>query len=743
MKKLLFLVIGLTISLGATGAKKRAEQPLPADPTPRIIEIATENTAMLLTVGEKGDLLFRYYGKRIADPTPILEKRLTRRVDFCTDPQAYTAQGGREQRRASLAVTHSDGDLNTELRYVSHEVKSEKGVTTTTITTSDSKLPFDVRLVYKAYEAEDVIVAHSEITNREAGEVKLRNYYSANVALIADRYYLTQFYGQWAREMFMSETQLVKGVKTIYSQKHVRGVQLENPSFMIALDTPLNENHGNVVAGALAWTGNFDLSFEVDDFDWLNIRSGINPYSAEYSLAPGESFVTPDAIFTFSSEGSGQASRNLHDWARRDGVYNPQALRPTLLNSWEGAYFDFDAAVCKQMIDDAADMGLELFVLDDGWFGNKYPRNNARQGLGDWEVNEAKLPAGIDDIAAYAVSKGLRFGIWIEPEMISPKSELAERHPEWVVGSHNGREMTTTRQQWILDLSNPEVQDFVFGVFDRTMKLSKHISYIKWDANRHVENVGSTFLNDQEQSEFWVKYTRGLYSVYERIRKAYPDVVIQACASGGGRVEYGALKYHDEVWTSDDTDAYTRIFIQYGMSHIYPSLVMGSHVSAVPNHQTGSITPLKFRFDMAMSGRLGMELQPKDLSSEEKAFARKAIADYKELRSTINYGDLYRLHSPYDEKGYSSSMYVEKDKSRAVIFTFRFKYAGRDADCLLKLNGLDPAKRYRIREINLTDKPVFWGDGKEFSGEYLVNEGLNLSLRKVFASSVHVVEEVR
>jgi alpha-galactosidase len=743
MKKLLLLLIGVIISLGSVYAKK-AEMPLTIDKTPRFIEIATENTAMLLTVDKRGELLFRYYGKRIADPTPILHKRLVRRSDFCTDPQAYTAQGGREQRRAALAVTHSDGDLNTELRYVSHDVKRENGVTTTTIVTADTKLPFDVRLVYKAYEAEDVIVCHSEITNREKGAVKLRNYYSANVSLIADRYYLTQFHGQWAREMFISEAQLTKGIKTISSFKHVRGVQLENPSFMVSLDAPLNENHGNVVAGALAWTGNFDLSFEVDDFEWLNILSGINPYSAEYSLSSGETFVTPEAIFTFSSEGSGQASRNLHDWARRDGVYSPTTLRPTLLNSWEGAYFKFNAEICKQMIDDAADMGLELFVLDDGWFGNKYPRNNARQGLGDWDVNHTKLPAGIDDIASYAVSKGLKFGIWIEPEMVNPKSELAEKHPEWVVGN-NGREQTTTRRQWILDLSNPEVQEFVFGVFDRTMKLSKHISYIKWDANRHIENVGSAYLGNNEQSEFWVRYTQGLYKVYERIRKAYPNVVIQACASGGGRVEYGALKYHDEVWTSDNTDAYTRIFIQYGMSHIYPSLVMGSHVSAVPNHQNGSVTPLKFRFDMAMSGRLGMELQPKDLSAEEKAFARMVIANYKELRSTINYGDLYRLHSPYDGKGYSSFMYVDKDKSRAVVYTFRFNYSGRDSQCVIKLNGLDPQKRYRIREINLLgkSKPIFWGEGKELGGEYLINDGMNFKLNNVFTSSVHVVEEVK
>ena len=743
MKKFTLLLAMALLSAAPTSAKKAKSEPLTIDPTPRVIEIATDRTSMVLTVDEDGSLMFDYYGKKLDDPTPFLSKKSYRRVDFCTDPMAYITQGGREQRQASLAVTHSDGDLNTKLGYVSHTVDSRGSAVVTTIQLTDSKMPFDVRLVYEAYPSQDVIVAHSEITNRETGNVRLRNYFSANISLTADRYYLTQFGGAWAREMSMFESELTRGIKSISSQKQVRAVQLENPSFMLSLNRPLDENTGEVVAGALAWSGNFDLSFEVDDFDILNIRAGINPYSAEYTLHTGETFITPDVILTYSGEGAGEASRNLHDWAREcGGVYDAENACPTLLNSWEGAYFDFDPTVLKHMIDDAADMGLEMFVLDDGWFGNEFPRNSTKQGLGDWQVNLAKLPGGIDEIASYAVSKGLKFGIWIEPEMISPRSELARKHPDWVVGRNTGREMTTTRNQWILDLSNPEVQDFVFGVFDNTMKLSPHISYIKWDANRHVENAGSPYLGADEQSMFWVKYTQGLYNVYKRIREAYPDVIIQACASGGGRVEYGALRYNDEAWTSDNTDARTRVFIQYGTSHIYPSVMMGSHVSTVPNHQTGGITPLKFRFDVAMSGRLGMELQPKHLSDKEKAFARNAIATYKQLRPTIMHGDLYRLHSPYEKGNYASLMYVEKDKSRAVMFTYCFEYRGRDTVCRLKLTGLDPERKYRLREVNVEDKPVFWGEGMVFSGEYLIDEGVNLPLTKRYTSAVFVLEAV-
>ena len=330
------------------------------------------------------------------------------------------------------------------------------------------------------------------------------------------------------------------------------------------------------------------------------------------------------------------------------------------------------------MIDDAASMGLEMFVLDDGWFGNKYPRNNSNAGLGDWQVNAAKLPEGIDHIASYAHSKGLKFGIWIEPEMVNPKSELAEKHPDWIVRPPK-REAPTTRNQWLLDLTNPKVQDFVFGVFDNTMKLSDKIDYIKWDANRNANNVGSAYLPADEQSR-----------------------------------------------------------IQYGTSLFYPAVVMGSHVSATPNHQTGNITPIKFRFDMACAGRLGMELQPRQMTDEERQFARRAIASYKEYRDIVMQGDLYRIGTPYDKSGCYGLMYVSKDRKQAVLFTYSLRYQGRSLIPKFRLQGLDPKTGYTIRELNV-DKSRNWFDGKTFSGEMLSNAGINPSMPKIYDSGVFLL----
>ena len=332
----------------------------------------------------------------------------------------------------------------------------------------------------------------------------------------------------------------------------------------------------------------------------------------------------------------------------------------------------------------------------------------------------------------------MKFGIWIEPEMVNPRSELAEKHPDWIVKAGN-REIPRMRNQWLLDLSNPKVQDFVFSVFDNTMKLSPNIDYIKWDANRHVENAGSEYLPEDKQSHFWIDYTQGFYKVMERIRAKYPDVLIQACASGGGRVEFGAMKYFNEVWTSDNTEALSRTRIQYGTSLFYPATVMGSHVSATPNHQTGNITPIKFRFDIACAGRLGMELQPKRMDDAEKRFARKAVASYKAYRDIVMEGDLYRIGTPYDDTGYYGMMYVSKDKKKAVLFTYCIRYQSRTLIPKFRLHGLDAKTRYTVREQK-TDKKRFWFDGGTFTGEYLANAGINPNLSKIYDSAVFVLE---
>lgn len=707
----------------------------------QLIDIRTDDMSMVLAARSGGEVYFRHFGGRIDDPAPLSDYKSSRRADHGTDDLAYPAMGGRNFREPALRVTHADGDMNTDLRYVSHTSRqlADPNVTETVVKMSDSSQALDVELVFTAYARENVITTHAVIRNREQGPVTLHSFYSSALTLKADKYLLTHLYGAWAREAQVDHTLLTHGSKSIESMREVRTTHTENPSFMLTLGSDaFSENCGEVIAGALAWSGNFRLNFEVDEYDALTILAGANPNASEYRLRPGESFTTPEMIYTHSLRGAGGASRNLHDWGRNYGVYHAERVVPTLLNSWEGAYFDFDAKVLKQMIDDAASMGLEMFVLDDGWFGNKYPRNAANAGLGDWQVNQKKLPAGIDDIASYAHRKGLKFGIWIEPEMVNPKSELAEKHPDWIVRPPK-RDAPETRRQWLLDLSNPAVQDFVFETFDNTMKLSDKIDYIKWDANRNANNVGSAYLPADEQSHFWIDYAQGFYRVMERIRAKYPDVLIQACASGGGRVEYGALKYFDEFWTSDNTEALSRARIQYGTSLFYPAVAMGSHVSAVPNHQTGNVTPIKFRFDMACAGRLGMELQPKQMTDAEKEFARRAIASYKEYRDIVMQGDLYRIGTPYDESGSYGVLYVSKDKRQAVLFAYSLHYQGRSLIPKFRLDGLDPKTGYAVRELNV-DKPRFWFDGKTLSGELLMNAGINPHLSKIYDSAVFVLK---
>lgn len=706
-----------------------------------VINVRTQGISMILRAEDDGRLTTLHFGGAIDDASALMDYDNGIHKGHGSPYETYPAEGWRVFNEPALAITHRNGDLNTELRYVSHEsrVLSDNNITETVIHLADAAEGTEVDLVYTAYAKQDIITSHSVIRNKEKGTIALRSYYSSALPIRADKFLLTHLYGTWANEARVAHTELTRGTKSIESRKGVRATHTENPAFMISLDTDtFSENDGDVIAGVLAWSGNFKLNFELTEFNILNILAGANPYAGEYKLAKGESFTTPEMIWTFSSNGAGQASRNLHRWARDYWMHIGYDMVPTLLNSWEGAYFDFNAKTLTDMIDDAADMGLEMFVLDDGWFGNKYPRNAANAGLGDWQVNAAKLPEGIDFIASHAHEKGLKFGIWIEPEMVNPKSELYEKHPDWIV-KDNVHETPLQRNQYLLDLTNPKVQDFVFEVFDNTLKLSDKIDYIKWDANRHVENVGSSSLGSDEQSMFWVKYVQGLYSVMERIRAKYPDIMIQSCASGGGRVEYGALKYFDEFWTSDDTEALVRTRIQYGTSLFYPANVMGSHVSDVPNHQTGNITPMKFRFDIACAGRLGMELQPKKMTDSEKAFAKRAIESYKEYRDIIMNGDLYRIGSPYDKSGAYGLMYVTPDKKKAVFFAYCISYDTRFSAPQLRLSGLSETADYRITELNV-DKSASWFSGKVLPGSMLMNKGVNPPLKKVYDSAIFLLE---
>ena len=703
---------------------------------PRAIAVETAGTQLVLQVDARGTVNTVHYGAPAGDPAQFIGFNQGGHHNFDA-PSAYPTAGGRFNGLDALHVRYSDGNHNTELYYTSHEVQARDGVTTTTVHLKDYVTALEVDLVYDAYVPEDVILMHTVIRNCGKKDVELRNAASASLNLTPGKYLLTHFYGGWATEMQIDQTLLTHDTKVIETRRGTQTTQGNNPSFLLSCGGSFSETDGEAIAGALAWSGNFRISFEIDQSDRLNIVSGINPFASAYPLRAGQSFTTPEMIYTWSCNGAGGASRNMHRWARKYGVWKGGQVNPTLLNSWEGAYFSFTTETLLRMMDDAAGMGLEMFVLDDGWFGNNYPRNNDDAGLGDWEVNVSKLPEGVDYLAQHAHEKGLKFGIWIEPEIVNPRSDLAHAHPEWVVQSP-GREIYQGRNQWVLDLSNPAVEDFVFGIFDRTMQLAPNIDYIKWDCNRVIQSFGSPYLG-AEQDRFYVEYTQGLYNVMRRIREKYPKVIVQCCSSGGGRVDYGALKYCNEVWTSDNTDALSRVYMQYAQTMIYPACIMASHVSTVPNHQTGNVTPLKFRFDIACAGRLGLELQPKYFTDQDRATVDRCIASYKQYRDLVFSGDLYRIASPFDGS-YYGLMYVSPDKKRAVVYTYCIHFEPRTVGGkVFRLQGLNPACKYKVVEQNV-DRSCWWGNGQAFTGDFLMGGGFDPTLYGLYSSAVFVLE---
>ena len=534
----------------------------------------------------------------------------------------------------------------------------------------------------------------------------------------------------------MDEEKLTNGQKVIANKDGLANTETDNPSFMLSLDGKPQEETGKVFGGVLAWSGNYKLKLDVRNTA-LNIIVGMNEESSQYILEPKETFVTPEFAMTYSTNGKGGVSRAFHHWARQYKMNQGERLHDILLNSWEGVYFKVNQKGMDEMMEAFSAMGGELFVMDDGWFGNKYPRNGGNSSLGDWEVCKEKLPEGIEGLLASARKHHIKFGIWIEPEMSNTKSELFEKHPDWILKIDN-RPLSTGRgkTQVVLDLTNPKVQDFVFGVVNNLMTNYPEIAYMKWDDNCSLLDYGSSYLPKNKQSHLYIEYNRGLQKVLQRIRAKYPELVMQLCAGGGARVNYGLLPYFDEFWTSDDTDALQRIYMQWGVSGFFPAIAMASHVSADKNHQTGRRIPLKFRFDVAMSGRLGMEIQ--DMNDVDKAFSKRAIAAYKDIRPVVQFGDLYRLVSPYDNKGVSSLMYVTSEKNKAVFYAYKISHFINMVIPKVCMNGLDPSKNYRLVDLTPVDssKPCDL-NGKIISGKILMEEGIALkSLLKSEYSSL-------
>ena len=684
-----------------------------------LIIIETKRTALVYRVND--DVVNCYYfGERLGDYQVFQSLTTPARGPLLS---SYKGQNFNEP---ALRVTHHDGVLSTELKYLEHEIKPvSEGMTQTVITLKDKVYDFFIKVHFEAYHDEDIISMSTTLENQEPGPVMLYDYASGYLPLRAGKYFLTSFHGEWYAEMNLQQEELTRGVKILDSKHGTRSTHKLSPTFILGLDQPAAENTGHLVAGTVAWSGNWSLVFEKQVNETLQCLGGVNSYGSEWALSPGNSFETPQFLFTYSAQGKGRASRNFHRWARQYGVFDGETVRPTLLNNWEGTYFDFDEKKIEDIIEDGAEIGVEMFVLDDGWFGNKYPRDHDGAGLGDWEVNRKKLPNGIGSLVKKTQAHGIKFGIWIEPEMVNPASELFEKHPDWILQEPT-RDTYRQRNQYVLDMGRPAVQNFVFGVVDRLLSEYPGISYIKWDANSHFSNVGSTYLPQDKQGFVNIAYTQGLYQVLDRIRIKYPDVIMQVCASGGGRVDYGSLPYFHEFWTSDDTDALQRIFIQWGTSHFFPAIAMAAHVSATPGHLTKRVLPIKFRFDVAMTGRLGVELQPSQMSDDEKEFSKMALKTYKEItRPVVQLGDLYRLVSPY-EHNIASLMYVSSDKDRAILFAFHHHFRFGDMFDNIRPQGLDPNAQYKVRDINVLDPARKQWSETTYSGEFLMKHGFNV-----------------
>lgn len=690
-----------------------------------IIRISTRHLDLVLQVAENARLYQTYLGDKLLHEEDL--SRLKWQVHAASDVsvsergwEVYSGSGNEDFFEPALAVTHADGNPSTWLYYVSSSTHAVDGGTQTDILLRDDKYPLEVTLHYVAYPEEDVIKTWSEIRHQEKKAVNLSAYASAMLYFSAPSYYLTEFSGDWAKEVQMSSQPLQFGKKVIDTKLGSRAAMHTQPFFMLGLGQPVQENQGAVLMGTLGWTGNFRFTFEVDNVGNLRVIPAINPYASVYALNRNEVFVTPEFIFTLSDEGTGKGSRNLQQWARKYQLKEGMGDRMSLLNNWENTAFDFDQRILGDLMKEAKDLGVDMFLLDDGWFGNKYPRKDDRAGLGDWEVTADKLPEGIPGLIRSAEEAGVKFGIWIEPEMVNPKSELFEKHPDWVIHYPN-REVYYYRNQLVLDLCNPEVQDYVYGVIDKLLKENPEIAYFKWDCNSPITNIYSPYLKNQ-QGRLYIDHVRGIYEVMKRVKENYGHVPMMLCSGGGARCDYEALKYFTEFWCSDNTDPVERVYIQWGFSHFFPTKAMCAHVTSW-NEQAS----VKFRTDVASMCKLGFDLGLHKLNGEELEYCRQAIQNWNRLKPVILDGQQYRLVSPY-ESNHMAVNYVNADQTQAVLFAYDVYPRFKEKLFPVKLQGLDPNKRYLVKEINLmpgtqSEKEF---DGKVFSGDYLMKVGLEV-----------------
>lgn len=639
-------------------------------------------------------------------------------------PQEYPGYGSTDLRTPAVELQFSDGTSATDFRYESHNiyagknklnnlpatyVEDENEAMTLELTLVDSLKNVKLILSYSVFEEFDAITRSVKIINESNEDVNINRVLSANVDFRDSDYELIQLSGAWARERHIIRKEIRSGSQSIESRRGSSS-HAQNP-FMALVRKDTTEQHGEVYGFSLIYSGNFLANVEVDMYENARAQIGINPFDFTWLLKSKEEFTAPEAVLVYSNEGlTGMSHIYNCLYGKRlcKGKYRDE-VRPILINNWEATYFDFNETKIKEIAREATNLGMELFVLDDGWFGK---RDDDNSSLGDWFVNEEKLKGGLNKLATEINEMGLQFGLWFEPEMVSPISELYKEHPDWCIHIP-GRNRSEARRQLILDYSREDVCNYIIEKISEVLS-SAPISYVKWDMNRNMSEIGSAKLPANRQREVAHRYILGLYKVLEEITTRFPDVLFESCSGGGGRFDPGMLYYMPQTWTSDNTDAIERLKIQFGTSMVYPNASIGCHVSAVPNHQVDRITPIETRGVVAMSGNFGYELDITKLPESEKEIIKEQVKLYKEIRETIQFGKCYRLSSPFENNDVAW-MFISKDCEEIIVSFVRTLAKPNPKFISLKLVGLDESSDYEIL-----------GENMIVGGDELMNIGLNV-----------------
>ena len=704
-----------------------------------VFSLRTARSVYQMKADEAGVLLHLYYGKHTDEDMSYLirytdrgfsgnpyDQHGNRGYSLDTLPQEYSGNGTGDYRLPAVQILSGNGSRSVDLRYTGYDiargrepltglpyVRGDSGTETLTVTLRDDVIGLEVQLLYHVCPDLDVIVRSARLINRSAAPLVIEKAASAGIDFLYGEFDVLHFHGRHCMERIPERQRLSHGVASFGSRRGMSSHH-SNP-FVILCDRHATENTGDCYGCMLMYSGNHQEELEVDQAGSTRLVSGIHADGFAWTLAPGEAFETPEALLSYSDSGFNGLSRNYHDIIRQQ-VIGPRyrsAPRPVLINSWEDAYFDFDAGKILRFASAARDLGMEMLVLDDGWFGK---RNDDTAGLGDWTVNETKLGCSMKELSDRIHAMGLKFGLWFEPEMVNEDSDLYRAHPDWALTDPD-RKPVLARNQLVLDMSRQEVVDHLFSAICAVLDSAK-IEYIKWDFNRSIANCYSRALPASRQGETAHRFMLGTYQLLERLLSRYPDLLIEGCSGGGGRFDAGMLFYCPQIWCSDDTDAIERLEIQRGTSYGYPVSTMGAHVSASPNHQTGRLVPLRTRGIVAQSGTFGYELNPDQLTDAEKKEVMDQIAAYHRYARLIAGGDYYRLNDLDDDCGFSAWMFAAKDGSEALVDLVITHTRANGPFPFMKLQGLIPDAKYRL-------------DGMKqiLSGAALMNGGFSFPLK--------------